>query len=106
MDSMVSRDEDAPLPISLLLLHVIIGSPHCDASSLARSTDAGGEGGLTWSMIFLRIPKERFNTMERVFAWEDKFRHLLLRFDRISQVHYAFKTLVYTMINLRHFCQG
>jgi hypothetical protein len=37
-----------------------------------------------------------------VFAWEDKFRRLLLRFDRISGVHYAFKTLAYTMINLRH----
>ena len=50
------------------------------------------------------ILKERFSTIERVFAWEDKFRHLLLRFDRISKVHYAFKTLAYTMINLRHFC--
>ena len=51
------------------------------------------------------IYKERFNTIERVFGWEDKFRHLLLRFDRISQLHYAFKTLAYIMINLRHFCQ-
>ena len=51
------------------------------------------------------IFKERFNTIERVFGWEDKFRHLLLRFDRISQLHYAFKTLAYTMINLRHFCK-
>jgi hypothetical protein len=41
-----------------------------------------------------------------VFGWEDKFRRLLLRFDRLSQLHYAFKTLAYTMINLRHFCQG
>ena len=45
-------------------------------------------------------------TIERVFAWEDKFRRLLLRFDRLSQVHYAFKTLAYTMINLRHYCRG
>ncbi|MFD2272633.1 hypothetical protein ACFS07_19675 [Undibacterium arcticum] len=50
--------------------------------------------------------EERFNTIERVFAWEDKFRRLLLRFERLSQLHYAFKTLAYTMINLRHFCQG
>jgi hypothetical protein len=35
-----------------------------------------------------------------------KFRRLLLRFERISQVHYAFKTLAYTMINLRHYCRG
>ena len=49
---------------------------------------------------------ERFHTIERVFAWEDKFRHLLIRFDRLSKLHYAFKTLAYTMINLRNFCQG
>ena len=47
---------------------------------------------------------ERFNTIERVFGCDDKFRHLLLRFERLSELHYAFKTLAYTMINLRHFC--
>ena len=47
------------------------------------------------------IFKERFNTIERVFGWEDKFRRLLLRFERLSQLHYAFKTLAYAMINLR-----
>ena len=46
---------------------------------------------------------ERFQTIERVFAWEDKFRRLLIRFERLSKLHYAFKTLAYTMINLRHF---
>jgi hypothetical protein len=35
------------------------------------------------------IFEERFRTIERVFAWEDKFRCLLLRFERISDVHYA-----------------
>jgi hypothetical protein len=53
----------------------------------------------------LAIFEERFRTIERVFAWEDKFRRLLLRFERISALHYAFKTLAYTMINLRHYCQ-
>jgi transposase len=47
---------------------------------------------------------ERFQTIERIFAWEDKFRRLLLRFERISELHYAFKLLAYTLINLRHFC--
>jgi len=42
--------------------------------------------------------------LERVFGWEDKFRRLLLRFERLSQLHYEFQTLAYTMINLRHFC--
>jgi len=52
------------------------------------------------------IFRERFRTIERVFAWEDKFRRLLLRFERISSLHYALKSLAYTMINLRHFCQS
>jgi hypothetical protein len=52
------------------------------------------------------IFEERFRTIERVLAWEDKFRRLLLRFERISQVHYAFKTLAYTLINLRHYCRS
>jgi transposase len=51
------------------------------------------------------IFEERFRTIERVFAWEDKFRRLLLRFELISTLHYAFKSLAYTMINLRHFCR-
>jgi hypothetical protein len=49
---------------------------------------------------------ERFYTLERVFAWEDQFRRLLMRFERISRLHYALKTLAYPMINLRHFCQS
>ena len=52
------------------------------------------------------IFEERFFTIERVFAWEDKFKRLLLRFERISQLHYALKSIAYTMINLRHFCNG
>lgn len=57
--------------------------------------------------IFNRaLYQERFFTIERVFAWEDKFRRLLLRFQRISQLHYAMNCLAYTMINLRHFCQS
>ena len=52
------------------------------------------------------IFEERFRTIERLFAWEDKFRRLLLRFERLSPVHYAFKTLAYTMINLRHYCRS
>jgi len=48
--------------------------------------------------------EERFFTVERVFAWEDKFKRLLLRFERISFHHFGLKLLAYTMINLRHFC--
>jgi hypothetical protein len=41
---------------------------------------------------------------ERTFAWEDKFKRLLLRFDRIQQRHYGMKLLAYTLIKLRKFC--
>lgn len=51
------------------------------------------------------IFKERFRTIERVFAWEDKFKRLLLRFEFHSINHYAIKTIAYSMINLRHFCE-
>jgi len=52
------------------------------------------------------IFRERFYTIERVFAWEDKFKRLLMRFERLSKLHYALKTLAYSMINLRHFCRS
>lgn len=47
---------------------------------------------------------ERFRTIERVFAWEDKFKRLLQRFEFHSEHHYAMKTIAYSMINLRYFC--
>ncbi len=76
--------------------------PNINANLRGRKTTKRGRKPLFNSAIF----KERFNTIERVFGWEDKFRRLLLRFDRLSQLHSAFKSLAYTMINLRHFCQG
>jgi transposase len=42
--------------------------------------------------------------VERTFAWEDKFKRVLLRFERIQQRHYAMKLMAYTLINLRAFC--
>ena len=50
------------------------------------------------------IYQERFRTVERAFDWEDKFKRLLLRFERKSIHHFGMKLLAYTMINLRHFC--
>lgn len=76
--------------------------PTINANPRARKSSKRGRKPFFNIAIF----KERFNTIERVFAWEDKFRRLLLRFERISHLHYAFKTLAYSMINLRHFCQG
>jgi hypothetical protein len=42
--------------------------------------------------------------VERTFAWEDKFKRLLLRFEFKQQRHYGMKLMAYTLINLRHFC--
>lgn len=49
---------------------------------------------------------ERFQTIERIFAWEDKFKRLLIRFERISAHHYSMKILAFALINLRHFCSS
>lgn len=77
-------------------------TPNNNPNSRGRKTPKRGRKPLFDPAIF----DERFRTIERVFAWEDKFRRLLLRFERISHVHYAFETLAYTMINLRHYCHS
>ena len=76
--------------------------PNINENTRGRKTPKRGRKRLFDAAIF----KERFRTIERVFAWEDKFRRVLIRFERISAVHYALKTLAYTMINLRHFCHS
>jgi transposase len=76
--------------------------PNINENVRGRKTTKRGRKRLFDAAIF----KERFRTIERVFAWEDKFRRVLNRFEVISEVHYALKTLAYTMINLRHFCRG
>jgi len=76
--------------------------PNIPENPRGRKTSKRGRKPIFDPAIF----KERFYTIERVFAWEDKFKRLLMRFERISRLHYALKTLAYTMINLRHFCQS
>lgn len=49
------------------------------------------------------VYKLRF-TIERVFAWEDKFKRLLLRFETKQIRHLGFKLIAFTLINLREFC--
>jgi hypothetical protein len=41
--------------------------------------------------------------VERTFAWEDKFKRSLLRFEHIERRHYGMKLLAYMLINLRNF---
>ena len=76
--------------------------PNINPNPCGRKRPKRGRKPIFKQAIF----KERFRTIERVFAWEDKFRRLPLRFERLSQVHYAFKSLAYTLINLRHYCQA
>ena len=42
--------------------------------------------------------------VDRTFAWEDKFKRLLLRFEHIQQRHFGMKLMAYTLINVREFC--
>jgi hypothetical protein len=42
--------------------------------------------------------------VERTCAWEDKFKRLLLRFERVQQRHDGMKLMAYTLINVRGFC--
>jgi transposase len=42
--------------------------------------------------------------VERTFAWEDKFKRLLLRFEHLQCRHYGMKLMAYTLINMRRFC--
>ncbi len=49
------------------------------------------------------LDKLRF-IVERTFAWEDKFKRLLLRFETTQSRHLGFKLIAFTLINLREFC--
>jgi hypothetical protein len=75
-------------------------TPNINENKRNRKKSKRGRKQVFTQSIF----EERFFTIERVFAWEDKFKRLLLRFERISIHHYAMKLLAYSMINLRHFC--
>ena len=60
------------------------------------------------SFAALRLFNEAIHALrmrvERTFAWEEKFKRLLLRFEHIQQRHYSMKLLAYTLMNLREFC--
>ena len=48
------------------------------------------------------IYKERYR-IERSFAWEDVYRRLVTRYEKLQCTHMGFKYLAYSMINLRWF---
>lgn len=76
-------------------------TPNINENKRNRKANKRGRKRIFSASIF----KERFRTIERVFAWEDKFKRLIVRFEHISAHHYSMKTIAYTMINLRHFCK-
>ncbi len=52
--------------------------------------------------LIKHIYKGRF-VIERSFAWEDTYRRLVIRYEKLDVVHEGFKFLAYSMINLRWF---
>ena len=60
-------------------------------------------GRKRWFNEAIHALRER---VERTFAWEDKFKRLLLRFEHIQQRHYGMKLMAYTLINVRRFCRA
>jgi hypothetical protein len=42
--------------------------------------------------------------VDRTFAWEDRFKRLLLRFACIQLRHFGMKLMAYTLLNVREFC--
>ena len=46
---------------------------------------------------------QRF-AVERTFGWEDKYRSLVVRYDRKQANYRGRKLLAYTLINVRYFC--
>jgi transposase len=49
---------------------------------------------------------ERRYIIERCFAWEDKYRKLVIRYERLQATHLGFKYLAFSMINFRWFFGG
>jgi len=68
-----------------------------------RNRKTTKRGRKRWFKAVIHALRER---VERTFAWEDKFKRLLLRFESIQQRHYGMKSMAYTLINLRHFCNA
>lgn len=75
--------------------------PNIPKNPRGRSAPKRGRKPLFQQALY----QEMFFPIERVLGLEDKFSRLLMRFKRISELHYALKSLAYTVINLRHFCQ-
>lgn len=51
---------------------------------------------------YRNVYHQRF-IIERSFAWEDTYRKLVIRYEKLQAIHMGFKYLAYSMINLRWF---
>lgn len=51
---------------------------------------------------YRNIYLKRF-TIERSFAWEDTYRKLVIRYERLQSTHQGFKYLAFSMVNFRWF---
>jgi len=73
--------------------------PNITENSRNRKTTKRGRMRLFNNAIYaLRM------CVKRTLAWEDKFKRLRRRFERIQQRHNGMKLLAHTLINLRAFC--
>lgn len=75
--------------------------PNIDENKRNRKTAKRGRKRLFNKDVY----KNRF-TSERSFAWIDKFRALLLRFDRCEIYFLGAHFVAFAMINLRHLLQN
>jgi len=66
-----------------------------------RNRKTPKRGRTRWFNQAIHALRER---VERTFAWEDKFKRVLLRFEYHQRRHYGMKLMAYTLINLRRFC--
>ena len=71
--------------------------PNMDANKRNRKVTKRGRKRLFDEDVY----KHRF-TSERSFAWIDKFRALVLRFDRKDAYFFGAHCIAFAMINLRH----
>jgi transposase len=75
--------------------------PHIKENPRNRKTPKRGRK--RWFNTAIHALRER---VERTFAWEDKCKRLLLRFEHSQQRHYGMKLMAYTWSNVRRFCSA
>ena len=72
--------------------------PNLRGTKDQRKIDAAWEAFEPYRGVY----KERYK-IERLFAWEDVYRRMVIRYERLQATHMGFKYLAYSMINLRWF---